>query len=120
MGQKLFPGSEENTACQASKPTTNPSSSRTCTENDRHCTGQGSEGNSTPFGLSLRCTSQGRGAGQPDQTVAGPFAELDGSYAVQLQHVVSYRQGWGEGAWGSSLAELASKALFPISGHSSP
>src|SRR5260370_34848328 len=103
MGQKLFPGSEENTACQASKPTTNPPRSRTCAENDRHCTGQGSEGNSTPFGLSLRCTSQGRGAGQPDQTVAGPFAELDGSYAVQLQHDVAYRQVWEGGGVDSSV-----------------
>src|SRR5260370_17008727 len=97
MGQKLFPVSEENTACQASKPTTNPSSSRTCTENDRHCTGQGSEGNSTPFGLSLRCTSQGRGAGQPDQTVAGPFAELDGSYPIHLQPHTSYPHAFSHG-----------------------
>ena len=43
----------------------------------KRCTEQGIEGDSTPSGLSLFGTSQDRGTGEPDQTVARPFAKLD-------------------------------------------
>src|SRR3984893_16453596 len=65
----------------------------TSATHSKRCTGQGIEVDSTPFGAFACGTSQGRRTGEPDQTVDGPFAELDGSLrrAITARHGLSSR-----------------------------
>src|ERR1700688_2345749 len=55
--------------------------------------GAGNRGGFIDSALSLCGTSQGRRTGEPDQTVDGPFAELDGPLrrAITARHGLSSR-----------------------------
>jgi len=74
----------------------------------KRCTEQGIEGISRLPALSFSGTSQGRGAGEPDQTVAGPFAELDGplrrAITVRRGHIVA--NGARKLGWDLNLGDI--------------
>ena len=64
--------------------------------------------------LSLLGTSQGRGAGEPDQTMAGPFAESH-NYGTTWPIVADGGRGL---AWDSSWANWATNSELQFARHS--